>query len=101
MEIPSFFNDTLAPSKDISINTVPIKYQGNGNYDPPAVIRMNSNEQQFWRVANTAADTYFDLQLTYDGTPQQLNLVALSCVPINADGKPKINIVHAKVTNHI
>ncbi len=89
MEVSPQFADSNAPSKDISINTVPIKYQGNGNYDPPAVIRMNSNEEQFWRVANTAADTYFDLQLTYDGTPQQLNLVALDGVPINADGKPK------------
>ncbi|MEH1826002.1 MAG: multicopper oxidase domain-containing protein [Nostoc sp.] len=89
MEVPPSLTDSNAPSKDISINLVPIKYQGNGNYDPPAVIQMNSNEQQFWRVANTAADTYFDLQLTYDGIPQQLGLVALDGVPINVDGQPK------------
>ncbi len=94
-EISRNFDDSKAPAKDISINTVPIKYKGNGNYDPPAVINMKSNEQQFWRVANTAADTYFDLQLNYDGSPQQLGIVALDGVPINAENKSKNNTLSA------
>lgn len=81
--------DLDQPATDISINYVPIRYQGKGTYDPPAVVQMNPNEQQFWRVANTAANTYFDLQVNYDGTPQQLGLVAMDGVPINADSKAK------------
>ena len=83
------------PAKDISINSVPIRYlgsdqKGKPQYDPPAVIPMEPNQEQFWRVANTAADTYFDLQVTYDGTAVPLELVALDGVPINADyNKPQ------------
>lgn len=82
-------SDTEQPAKDISINSVPIRYRGNGQYDPPAVIKMAPNQKQFWRVANTAADTYFDLQVTYDGKAQELGLVARDGIPINADGQPK------------
>lgn len=57
MEVPENLEDSKAPSKDISINMVPINYKGDGTYNKPAVILMNSNEQQFWRVANTAAVT--------------------------------------------
>ncbi len=90
MELSKGFptSDTAQPAKDISINSVPVRYLGGGKYDPPAVIKMKPNEEQFWRVANTAADTYFDLQLTYDGTPQQLELVARDGVPISS-GLPK------------
>ncbi|MBP5976000.1 multicopper oxidase family protein [Brasilonema sp. CT11] len=82
-------NDTQQPAKDISINSVPIRYKGGGNYDPPAVIQMKQNEEQFWRVANTAADTYLDLQVQYDGTAQPLKLVAMDGVPINANVQPQ------------
>ena len=78
-------SDKAQPAKDISINSVPVRYLGGGKYDPPAVIKMKPNEEQFWRVANTAADTYLDLQLTYDGTPQQLELVARDGVTISSD----------------
>jgi FtsP/CotA-like multicopper oxidase with cupredoxin domain len=79
-------SDTAQPAKDISINLVPIRYRGRGRYDPPAVIQMEPNQEQCWRVANTAADTFFDLQVIYDGKPQPLELVARDGVPINADG---------------
>ncbi len=78
------------PAHDISINSIPIRYLGKGIYDPPAVIQMQPNEQQFWRVVNTSADTIFDLQLSYDGAPQTLNLVGMDGVPVNAGvDKPK------------
>jgi FtsP/CotA-like multicopper oxidase with cupredoxin domain len=80
-------SDTAQPANDISINSIPIRYLGNGKYEQPAVIQIKPNEEQFWRVANTAANTYFDLQLTYDGTPQQLALVGMDGVPVNEDGK--------------
>ncbi|MBV8887995.1 MAG: multicopper oxidase domain-containing protein [Chroococcidiopsidaceae cyanobacterium CP_BM_RX_35] len=79
-------SDTELPAKDISINSVPIRYLGNGQYDPPAVIRMEPNREQFWRVVNTASDTILDLQVTYDGTVQPLELVARDAVPINYNG---------------
>ncbi len=90
MELPNSFpndNQQLVPAKDISINSVPIRYKGGGNYDPPAIIQMKQNEEQFWRVANTAADTYFDLQVQYDNVPVPLKLVAMDGVPINANHK--------------
>jgi FtsP/CotA-like multicopper oxidase with cupredoxin domain len=78
------------PAKDISINGVPVRYLGRGKYDPPAVIQMRPNEQQFWRVANASADNILDLQVTYDGDIQQLRLVGMDGVPVNADvAKPK------------
>jgi FtsP/CotA-like multicopper oxidase with cupredoxin domain len=75
------------PAHDVSINSVPIRYLGQGQYDPPAVIQMQPNEQQFWRVANTSADTIFDLQVTYDGAVQTLNLVGMDGVPVNAENQ--------------
>ena len=90
MELPNSFpndNQQLVPAKDISINSVPIRYKGGGNYDPPAIIQMKQNEEQFWRVANTGADTYFDLQVQYDNVPVPLKLVAMDGVPINANHK--------------
>ena len=87
---PYPYGPNCPPAKDISINSVPIRYLGNGKYDPAAVIKMKANQEQFWRVANTAADTYFDFQVTYDGTAQALELVALDGVPIDTDsGKPQ------------
>ncbi len=78
------------PAKDVSINGVPIRYQGQGKYDPPAVIQMRPNEEQFWRVVNTSADNILDLQVTYDGAVQQLRLVGMDGVPVNADvAKPE------------
>jgi FtsP/CotA-like multicopper oxidase with cupredoxin domain len=79
--------DSQQPAKDISINSVPIRYKGWGLYDPPAIIQMKPNQQQFWRVANTAADTYFDLQLQYNSIAQPLELVAMDGVPINTNGQ--------------
>ncbi len=84
-EFPDSDTDQL-PAKDISINSVPIRYLGKGQYDPPAVIKMKPSQEQFWRVANTASDTYFDLQVIYDGTAQPLELVGRDGVPINSDG---------------
>lgn len=85
-DLPKYF-DYQQPLKDISINSVPIKYKGGGIYDPPAIIQMKPNEQQFWRVANTAADSFFDLQVQYNSIAQPLQLVSMDGVPINADSQ--------------
>jgi FtsP/CotA-like multicopper oxidase with cupredoxin domain len=73
-----------APFWDVSLNYVPINFPGYA----PAVIQMNPGVQEFWRVANTSADTIMDLKLTYDGQIQPVTLVALDGVPIGSqDGR--------------
>jgi FtsP/CotA-like multicopper oxidase with cupredoxin domain len=68
------------PFWDLSLDYVPVSWP---TYIP-AVIQMNAGAQEFWRVANTAADTILDLQLKYDGVAQPLTLVALDGVPIGS-----------------
>lgn len=65
------------PAWDVSLNYVPVLYP---DY-VPAVIGMSAGEKQFWRVANTAADTILDLEVRYDDVPQTVMLVALDGVP--------------------
>ncbi len=73
--------DVDRPTKELSINYVPVPYP---KY-PPAVIRMKPSERQFWRVLNAAADTYLDLRVQFDGTPQYLSLVSLDGIPLHYD----------------
>jgi FtsP/CotA-like multicopper oxidase with cupredoxin domain len=74
------------PFFDVSLNYIPIPYP---NY-PPAVLKMNPGQKQFWRVANTSADEIVDLQVLYDGVPQPLTVVALDGVATNSqDGTTK------------
>ena len=70
------------PAKDLSINFVPVPYP---DY-PPAAIRMKPQERQFWRVLNASAITYLNLAVLYRRAPQQLGVVALDGVPLNANG---------------
>src|SRR5262249_36590006 len=71
------------------INFVPIPYP---DY-PPAVIAMRPGERQLWRVLNASSVTYLDLALLYDGAPQQLGVVAIDGVSINASkpGVPRVS----------
>jgi FtsP/CotA-like multicopper oxidase with cupredoxin domain len=68
------------PAKDLSINFVPVPYP---DY-PPAVIRMRPGERQLWRVLNASAVTYLNLALLSQHRPQQLGIVAIDGVPMNA-----------------
>lgn len=70
------------PAKDLSINFVPVAYP---EYKP-AVIRVRSGEKQLWRVLNSCAITYLDLQLLVNNRPQMLGVVSLDGNPINKDG---------------
>jgi len=70
------------PAKDLSINFVPVPYP---DY-PPAAIQMKPQERQFWRVLNASAITYLNLAVLYKHAPQQLGVVALDGVPLNANG---------------
>ncbi|MGH6878351.1 MAG: multicopper oxidase family protein [Rhizomicrobium sp.] len=72
------------PSWDISLNYVPVSFP---KY-VPAVIRMQTGAQEFWRVVSACADTVMDLQVRYDGVAQPLQIAALDGVPTGSqDGK--------------
>jgi FtsP/CotA-like multicopper oxidase with cupredoxin domain len=68
------------PAKDLSVNFVPVPYP---DY-PPASIRMKPGERQLWRVLNASAITYLNLAVIFGHKPQQLGLVAIDGVPMNA-----------------
>jgi FtsP/CotA-like multicopper oxidase with cupredoxin domain len=57
---------------------------------------MRPGEKQLWRVANASADTILDLQLQYDGEPQDLAIVALDGVPTGLqDGTRRAKTISA------
>lgn len=72
------------PAKDLTINYVPVPYP---DY-PPATIRMKPGEWQLWRVLNSSAITYLNLEVLYGHRPQPLGLVAMDGVPIG-EGTPE------------
>jgi FtsP/CotA-like multicopper oxidase with cupredoxin domain len=72
------------PSKDLSINFVPVPYP---DY-PPALITMKPRERQLWRVLNASAITYLNLALLFRRAPQPLGIVAVDGVPIKFNGSP-------------
>ncbi len=78
------------PFWDVSVNYVPVPYP---QYTP-AIIKMQSGTQEFWRVANAAANTIMDLRVQYDGVDQPLQIVAFDGVPTGSqDGKRQGTIV--------
>src|SRR5205823_2376879 len=66
------------PTADLSVNYIPV----GGPAYIPAVLSMQPNEKQFWRVVNSAAVTILDLELLYDNQHQPLEVIALDGVPI-------------------
>jgi FtsP/CotA-like multicopper oxidase with cupredoxin domain len=68
------------PARDLSVNFVPVPYP---EY-PPALIKMKPGERQLWRVLNASSITYLNLAVLFGRTPQQLGLVAIDGVPMNA-----------------
>jgi FtsP/CotA-like multicopper oxidase with cupredoxin domain len=81
------------PSWDLSVNFVPIAYPE----EIPAIIKMRSGEKQLWRVVNASADTILDLQLLFDGVPQDLKIVGFDGVPVDSqDGNRRGNIINAR-----
>jgi FtsP/CotA-like multicopper oxidase with cupredoxin domain len=71
-------SDVNRPTKQLSINYVPVPYP---KY-PPAVIKIRPGAREFWRVVNASADTYVNLSLEFGGKRQPLILVALDGVPL-------------------
>ena len=85
--------EDAGPGKDISINFVPVLYP----LYRPAQMMVPPDEREFWRVLNASADTYFDLQIRFGRTiqevnqPQLMELIAIDGVAIGGESK----------TNHI
>lgn len=85
--------EDAGPGKDISINFVPVLYP----LYRPAQMLVRPGEREFWRVLNASADTYFDLQIRFGKTiqdvndPQATELIAMDGVPVGGESK----------TNHI
>lgn len=86
--VPGTPPDGDVPAWDLSLNYIPVAYPAY----KPAVIPIRPLQKQFWRVLNASADTILDLQVQYDGTPQELQVVGIDGVPtgsqdINVEGK--------------
>lgn len=77
------------PSWDLTLNYIPISYPAL----TPAKIQMQSGKQEFWRLANSSADTILDVQVVFDGAPQTLLLVALDGVPVGSQDASAIGIL--------
>jgi FtsP/CotA-like multicopper oxidase with cupredoxin domain len=81
------------PNWDVSLNYVTVPFP---DYPTP-IIKMQRGTQEFWRVANTSANTIIDLQVKYDGVPQDLQIVAFDGVPTGSqNGTRQGNIVTQK-----
>jgi FtsP/CotA-like multicopper oxidase with cupredoxin domain len=79
-------DEDSGPGKDISVNFVPVLFP----LYRPAEMAVRPGEREFWRVVNASADTYFDLEVRYGPTiqdvidPQPLELVALDGAAVGA-----------------
>jgi FtsP/CotA-like multicopper oxidase with cupredoxin domain len=49
------------------------------------LIVADPGEQQFWRVLNSSTQAFLDLQILYDNTPQNLELISIDAVPVTGD----------------
>ncbi len=75
--------EDAGPGKDISINYVPVIYP----LYRPAKMLVRPARREFWRVLNASADTYFDLQIRFGKTiqnvdqPQSVELIGMDGTP--------------------
>ncbi len=75
-------NNANIPAWDLSINYVPVTYP---SYTP-AVIETLPEEQELWRVVNSAADTILNLQYIVNGTPQPMQVYSMDGYPVSSGG---------------
>ncbi len=82
------------PQLDLTVNFVPLDTSTQLPVPPPpalpvttytpAVIQMQSGEQQFWRICNCTSDAPLDLQVRFDGVAQTIQVVGIDAVPVNS-----------------
>ncbi len=93
------------PFRDVTVNNVPVNSYALTRQVAifmPASLTVPANQTQFWRVANTSADTILDLALNYDGVQQPLSIYAIDGVPVNSqDGTgpagPPVSVSHFRL----
>jgi FtsP/CotA-like multicopper oxidase with cupredoxin domain len=74
------------PSWDVTLNNIPITSPTNPNANNfvPAVLQMETGAKEFFRLANSSADTILDLQYVFDGVPQTFQVAAIDGVSVNS-----------------
>jgi len=74
------------PFRDVTVNNVPVNsiYAAGPVLFVPARLTVRPGQAEFWRVANTSADSILDLRVVYDGVQQTLRVVAIDGVPVNS-----------------
>jgi FtsP/CotA-like multicopper oxidase with cupredoxin domain len=78
------------PNWDLSLNYVPVPYP----HYPPAIVKMQSGTQEFWRVANASANTILHLQVKIGEHAQPLQIVGFDGVPVGSqDGTQQGTII--------
>ena len=83
------------PFQDLTINNIPNNATTDTTKTPPvttytpAVLQMQPGERQFWRVSNSTSDTILDLQVQFDGVPQNIQIVAEDGVSVNSQDNPQ------------
>jgi FtsP/CotA-like multicopper oxidase with cupredoxin domain len=75
---PAKAGDPQRPTKQLSINYVPVHWPGY----VPARLEMRPGARELWRVLNASADTYLYLYVEFGGKRQLLGLVARDGVPL-------------------
>jgi FtsP/CotA-like multicopper oxidase with cupredoxin domain len=75
----------VIPAWDLSLNYVPISFVSTPQPGfTPSIIKIKQGQKEFWRVANSSADTILDLQVVYDGIAQPVSIVGFDGVPVGS-----------------
>ena len=77
------------PNWDVSVNYVTVPFP---DYQP-AIIKMHAGTQEFWRVANAAANTIMDLRVKYDGVDQPIQIVGYDGVPAGSQDGTRQGVI--------
>lgn len=85
---------------NISINTTTDTTTGATTYTP-AVIQMEPDSTEFWRISNSGSNSILDLEVLFDGEPQTIQVVGIDGVPVNSQdgtqpGSP-ISVTHFRM----
>ena len=60
-----------------------VNFENSAAFEGPSPkLLMQPGEQQFWRVLNATLQDFMPLQLTYNGLPQTMQLIALDGYPL-------------------
>jgi FtsP/CotA-like multicopper oxidase with cupredoxin domain len=103
--------DGQVAQRDLSVNFVPLDTTATfDNSTPPNLLSVNytpavtyvrPGERQLWRVCNCTSDAPLDLQVRFDGIPQNIQIVGIDAVPVNSQDQspagPLITVQHFRI----